>query len=164
MKINVYNLTEVALLAAMIAVTGLIKIPTVFPGSEFQLSAPLAVAITAAFGFWRYMSAGIIASLVLMILGVHNLLNVEVSMIYRIIAGGFVTLFGHSIPILVIAGPIGTAAARLGLSITLDVSFWPLLLNALPGMIYTAISVYPLYRMLVRVKNWRGDTVVRRNV
>jgi uncharacterized integral membrane protein len=164
MKISVYTLTEVSLLAAMMAIIGSIKIPSGFPGSEFQLSAPLAVAIVAAFGFWRYMAAGMIASLLLLILGVHNLLNVEISLIFRFIAGGIVCLFGHSMPVLVLAGPIGTAAARWGMSMTLGIPFWPLLLPALPGMVFTAISVYPLYRMLIRVKKERGGTLARRNV
>lgn len=163
-KISVYTITEVSLLAALIAVSGSIKIPSGFPGSEFQLSAPLAVAIAAAFGFWRYMTAGVIASLLLLLLGVHNLLNVEISMIFRVIAGGIVSLFGHSIPVLALAGPIGTAAARWGMSVTLGIPFWALLLPTLPGMVFTAISAYPLYRMLVRIKRARGGTLARRNV
>ncbi|OMP68178.1 hypothetical protein [Domibacillus epiphyticus] len=164
MKTNVYTITEVSLLAAMIAIIGSLKIPAGFPGSDFQLSAPLAVAIAAVFGFWRYMTAGIIASLLLMLLGIHNLLHVEISMVFRIVAGGIVALLGHSLPILVLAGPIGTAAARWVLSITVGLPFWPLVMQSLPGMIFTAVSVYPLYRMLRRVKKERGGTLVRRNV
>ncbi|OLN22182.1 hypothetical protein BTO30_10540 [Domibacillus antri] len=164
MKINVHTITEVSLLAAMIAIIGSFKIPAGFPGAEFQLSAPLAVAIAAVFGFWRYITAGVMASLLLMILGVHNLFNVEISMVFRIVAGGIVALLGPSLPILMLAGPIGTAAARWVLSITLGVPFWPLVLQALPGMVFTAITVYPLYRMLVRVKKERGVTLARRNV
>ena len=44
-------LTETALLGALITITGAIKLPGLLPGTEFQLSAPLAVAICAAFGF-----------------------------------------------------------------------------------------------------------------
>ena len=42
--------TEIALLAALITVTGAIKLPSLAPGLEFQLSAPLAVATTARAG------------------------------------------------------------------------------------------------------------------
>lgn len=51
MNQNIRYITEVAILTAMITVLGAIKIPNVIPGIEFQLSAPLAVAICAVFGF-----------------------------------------------------------------------------------------------------------------
>ena len=35
----------------MISILGSIKIPNIIPGIEFQLSAPLAVAICSVFGF-----------------------------------------------------------------------------------------------------------------
>lgn len=164
MKIRTYTLTEIAILAAVIAITGSFKIPTGFAGAEFQLSAPIAVAIAAAFGFWRYITAGIIASLLLMILGLHNLLNFEISMIFRIVAGGIVALFGTSLPVLALAGPIGSAAGRWVLSLTLNVPFWPLLLKALPGMVYTAFCAYPLYRILIRVKTLRGGSLEGRSI
>lgn len=164
MRVRTYTITEIAILAAIIAITGSIKIPTGFAGAEFQLSAPIAVAIAAAFGFWRYITAGLVASLLLMLLGIHNLLNFEISMIFRIVAGGIVALLGTSLPVLAVAGPIGSAAARWGLSLTLNVPFWPLLLQALPGMIYTAICAYPLYRMLIRVKALRGGLYEGRSV
>ena len=44
------ELTHIGLLAALITVTGAIKIPSLLPGLEFQLSAPIAVAICYAFG------------------------------------------------------------------------------------------------------------------
>ena len=40
----------------MITVLGAIKIPNIIPGIEFQLSAPLAVAICAVFGFKNILS------------------------------------------------------------------------------------------------------------
>ena len=54
MNQNIRYITEVAILTAMITVLGAIKIPNVIPGIEFQLSAPLAVAICAVFGFKKY--------------------------------------------------------------------------------------------------------------
>ena len=47
----------------MITVLGAIKIPNVIPGIEFQLSAPLAVAICAVFGFKKYIIGGCLSSL-----------------------------------------------------------------------------------------------------
>ena len=55
MNQNIRYITEVAILTAMITVLGAIKIPNVIPGIEFQLSAPLAVAICAVFGFKKYI-------------------------------------------------------------------------------------------------------------
>ena len=43
----------IGLLAAVITVAGLLRLPGVIPGTDFQLSAPVAVAIGAVFGFRR---------------------------------------------------------------------------------------------------------------
>ena len=47
---QIRQITEIGILTAMITILGAIKIPNLVPGIEFQLSAPLAVAICAAFG------------------------------------------------------------------------------------------------------------------
>lgn len=156
LTLNVHEMTKISLLASLIAVTGMIKIPSFIPGAEFQLSAPIAIAIVAVFGFWRYMLAGMISSSILFFMGLHTILNVEISMIYRIAAGGFVALFGPSAPVLIAAGPLGTMAARYGLATTLQVDVWPLLLAALPGMIFTMIAVIPLTKMLKQVSRLEG--------
>lgn len=44
MHFSVSDMCQTALLAAFIAVSGSFKIPSLIPGSEFQLSAPVAVA------------------------------------------------------------------------------------------------------------------------
>ena len=54
---------ETALLAVLIAVSGTFRIPGIVPGTEFQLSAPIAVAVCGVFGFKKYIIAGILASL-----------------------------------------------------------------------------------------------------
>lgn len=151
MRIKTKDLTLIAMLAALLAVSGSIRIPLGLPGSEFQLSAPLAVAIVALFGFWRYLTAGLLASGVLLILGIHNLINFEVSMIFRIVAGVWVGLLGPSLPVVALAGPLGSIAARWGLSLTLDVPFLPLYLATFPGIILTAITSWPLYKLLKRI-------------
>jgi len=46
-KFSTYDLAQISLLACLIIVTGMLKLPTGIPGSEFQLSAPIAVAIAA---------------------------------------------------------------------------------------------------------------------
>lgn len=47
---KIREISEIALLAAFIAVSGAFKLPSFIPGSEFQLSAPIAVAICGVFG------------------------------------------------------------------------------------------------------------------
>ena len=64
MNQNIRYITEIAILTAMITVLGAIKIPNIIPGIEFQLSAPLAVAICAVFGFKKYIISGIIFTIV----------------------------------------------------------------------------------------------------
>lgn len=147
-RFSAYDLAQISLLACLIIITGMFKIPTGIPGSEFQLSAPIAVAIAAVFGFKRYFFAGIIASLILFLLGIHSILNVEISLIFRVTVGLIIVLFGTSIPVLVVAGPLGTMVSRFGLAFTLGTSFLPLLFLAIPGMVITAICVYPITKML----------------
>ncbi|USK71997.1 hypothetical protein [Peribacillus asahii] len=150
-KWTTYDLALIALLASFIAITGAIKIPIGIPGSEFQLSAPIAVAIAAIFGFKRYLLAGSLASLILFLLGIHNLLNIEIAMTFRIVAGGIVALFGTSLPVLILAGPIGTVVARFVLAFTLGVPSGPLLLAAIPGMIFTALTVWTLKEVFKKI-------------
>ncbi|WLR52705.1 hypothetical protein LC040_07385 [Bacillus tianshenii] len=164
MKISTYNLTLVSMLAAIIAVSGSLRVPTGIPGSEFQLSAPIAVAIAAAFGFWRYLAAGVLASSILFLLGIHNILNVEVAMVFRVTAGGLIAVLGTRLPIVAVAGPLGSFTARWVLAATLQVPFWPLIISAIPGMIFTAITSWPLYRMLKQVREKAGGQVAGKNL
>lgn len=145
-------ITETALLTALIAVTGAVKLPGIIPGTEFQLSAPLAVAICAVFGFSKYIIAGMLSSVIGLILGTQNMINVMIAMIFRLTVGGVLTAFGTAWPMVVIAGPIGSAAARLALAGVIGKAAVPLLLAALPGMIYTAIAAWPLTQLLKKVK------------
>lgn len=164
MKVKTGDITIIALLAALIAVTGSFKIPLGIPGAEFQLSAPIAVAIAAVFGFRRYIIAGILASSIMFLLGLHTLFNVEISMVFRLVAGGIVAWFGTSLPVLALAGPIGSTAARWVLGMTLGVPVWPLWLAALPGMVFTAITVWPLMKILRRAKEGASTYVNRTTI
>ncbi|TCL36178.1 hypothetical protein EV210_109127 [Anaerospora hongkongensis] len=150
--INIRNLTEIALLIALITITGTVKLPGLVPGTEFQLSAPLAVAICAIFGFKRYITAGVLASVISLTLGTSNLLNVFIAMVFRLTVGGLLTAFGTSWPVVSLAGPVGSAVARLALGGLLGKAVIPLVIAAIPGMIYTAIAAWPLTLLLGRVK------------
>jgi hypothetical protein len=145
-------LTETALLVTLITISGAIKIPGLFPGTEFQLSAPLAVAICAVFGFTKYITAGILSSLIGLILGTQTVLNVGIAMIFRVVVGICLAAFGISWPVLVVAGPLGSTVARLALGGILGKAAVPLLLAAVPGMAYTALTAWPLTLLLKRVK------------
>ena len=57
MRYKTSTLCEIAILVAMISILGSIKIPNIIPGIEFQLSAPLAVAICSVFGFKKYIKS-----------------------------------------------------------------------------------------------------------
>ncbi|WP_378950408.1 hypothetical protein [Pelosinus sp. sgz500959] len=145
-------LTETALLTALITVTGAIKLPGFIPGTEFQLSAPLAVAICAVFGFTKYLTAGVLSSLIGLILGTQTLLNVFIAMVFRVVVGVVIGILGTSWPVLAVAGPLGSSVARISLGGIVGKAVIPLLIAAIPGMIYTAIAAWPLTMLLKRVK------------
>ena len=44
-KLKVREMTETAMFAALLAVLGMLKLPSVIPGCEFQLSAPFIIHI-----------------------------------------------------------------------------------------------------------------------
>lgn len=148
---NTKNLTAGALLAAILAILGAFKLPGLLPGTEFQLSAPFAVCLAACFGFKMYFKIGILASLINFMLGTHTIINITVAMVFRVVAGGLLSLLGCNPLTLLLAGPLGTAAGRLTLAPMLGVSPLPLLAAALPGMFYTAASAALLYPLMKRL-------------
>lgn len=151
MRFKTNELTLIGILAAIIAVSGLFKLPGIFPGTEFQLSAPIAVAILGCFGFKRYILAGIVASGITFITGIHTVLNVVTAMSFRIVAGGVAMVIGNGAIGLTAAGPIGTAGARLVLAGITGAEVSALLAAALPGMLYTAVSSYILSVVLRKI-------------
>lgn len=159
-KRRAYNRTKemvlLALLAAMITITGLFKIPGIVPGTEFQLSAPVAVAIAAAFGFRRYLISGVLSSLVSLALGLQTIFNVIVAMTFRVVAGSIIAIFGNWFLILIVAGPIGTFCGRIALALITQTNLWALTAAAAPGMGYTAVAAYPAYRLLIALTNLSG--------
>ena len=144
--LSMKELTTTALLAVLILISGSFKIPSPLAGGEFQLSAPIAVLICACFGFKRYIIAGILASMLGMMLGMHNIINVLVQMVFRVAAGGTMALLGTNLLTVAISGPIGTFAARLVLWQVTGVSWVALATAAAPGMIFTAIAASVFYK------------------
>lgn len=96
------------MLSIIIAISGIIKLPGIISGTEFQMSAPIAIGICATFGFKRYIFSGIIASCINLLMGTHTILNVIVAMIFRIVGGGLIGMFGNGIIVVTTAGPVGT--------------------------------------------------------
>ena len=155
--LSMKELTTIALLGVLILISGSFKIPSPIAGGEFQLSAPIAVLICACFGFKRYIIAGILASMLGMMLGMHNVL---VQMVFRVVAGGTMALLGTNLLTVAISGPLGTFAARLVLWQVTGVSWVALTAAAAPGMIFTAIAASVFYKpaqqLLTRVAALRS--------
>ena len=141
---SVKNLTMDGMWVVLLFISGLFKI-------EFQLSAPLAISIGRIRGFLHYLTIGIIASIIGMILGLQTIYNVIIAMVYRIVAGLILTVLKKDPLALIIAGPAGTFAARLVLATILGVAWQPLVVSAAPGMIFTAITAPVLTSILKRV-------------
>ncbi len=148
MRKRTKEIALIGMLTALITVTGIFKIPGILPGTEFQLSAPVAVAICASFGFRRYLISGVLASAVSFVLGLQNLLNIAVAMTFRVAAGGLILLLGNVFWVVILAGPFGTFCARLVLGAITNTNVWALVAAAGVGMIYTAVAVYPIYRAM----------------
>lgn len=148
---SVKNLTMDGMWVVLLFISGLFKIPSPIPGTEFQLSAPLAISIGRIRGFLHYLTIGIIASIIGMILGLQTIYNVIIAMVYRIVAGLILTVSKKDPLALIIAGPAGTFAARLVLATILGVAWQPLVVSAAPGMIFTAITAPVLTSILKRV-------------
>lgn len=140
------QLTTSALLGVIILLSGSMKIPSPVAGGEFQLSAPIAVLICACFGFKRYIIAGLLASALGMMLGVHNIFSVIIQMCFRVVAGGTMALMGTNLLTVIVSGPLGTLFARIIMWQVTGVSWLVLTAAAAPGMIFTAVTAGVLYK------------------
>ena len=118
---KIREISEIALLAAFIAVSGAFKLPSFIPGSEFQLSAPIAVAICGVFG-------------------TQTIFNVLIAMLFRIVVALLYAVLGKTKIFYLLSGPVASSAARLALSLFIGKAVYPLLAAALPGMIFTALT------------------------
>lgn len=150
-KEKVYGLVLNAILGILLATSGMIKIPSFMSGAEFQLSAPLAVVLAACFGFKRYFLVGIIASTLNFALGTHTIINIIVSIVFRIVAGGMIEILKPNVISLTISGPMGTVMARMVLAVIVHSSAWALVLGAVPGMFFTAMGVNILYPVIYKI-------------
>lgn len=138
----IHDFCETALLAVLIAVSGTFRIPGIVPGTEFQLSAPIAVAICGVFGFKKYIIAGIIASLMGMVLGTATILNVAIQMSFRLGVGALWLITGSNPLFYIISGPLGTFLARVVMYFLLGKGLWLMVAAAAPGMAFTAATAW----------------------
>ena len=134
---TVRGISETALLSVLIAVSGFFKIPGFVPGSEFQMSAPLAVAVCGIYGAEKYIAAGLIASSLCLVLGIHSILNVLVAMTFRLVVALTWTFLGSGKIFYTFSGPMGTIAARGVVALLLGKGFYALAVAAVPGIIFT---------------------------
>lgn len=144
------------LLTAILVLLGMLKLPSLIPGAEFQPSAPYAVCLAAAVGFRRYLGIGICSSLIQLLLGTHTIWNVLIAMVFRITAGAIAAKKPEKKLRLLLAGPIGTGCARLVLAAMLRVPALPLLAAAVPGMIFTAVCTALFYPAFCRAAAQAG--------
>ena len=139
-------MTTTAMLAVLILLSGSLKIPSPVAGGEFQLSAPIAVLICALFGFKRYIIAGVLASILVMMLGIHTIFSVIIQMSFRLVTGATMALFGTNLLTVIISGPLGTLFARIVMWQVTGVSWIALTAAAAPGMVFTAVGAGVLYK------------------
>ncbi|MDO5715243.1 MAG: hypothetical protein Q4P25_01535 [Tissierellia bacterium] len=142
---NTKKTTLIPLLAVLILLSGMFKIPAIFPGGEYQLSASVSVMIALIFGMELYLYAGVLASVLSFILSVSNVFNILVALIFRMVVALFILVVGKKKITLIGSSICGTVVARIVLSLILHVNFKALILPVIPGMIFTSFINYFLY-------------------
>lgn len=147
------DISLVGLLSVLILITGVFKIPGIIPGTDFQLSAPVAIGIVVSFGFRKYFLAGIVSSAISLMIGTHTIVNVTISMIFRIVAGGLIHILGPKAIVIILAGPVASVFARIILGLLIGSGITPLIIAAVPGMIYTSILALPITKIILKVKS-----------
>lgn len=114
------DITQISVIAAILTILAVLKIPSIILGLDFQLSAPAALLILAFFGIKKYFLGGLLSSVLLLIFGVFNPINVIISIIFRVIAIAVVYLLKINVLSLVLASVLGSLVSRLLLSIILN--------------------------------------------
>lgn len=147
------EICQIGLLAAFIVVTGSLKLPSPFSGTEFQLSAPLAVAICAVYGPKKYLLAGLLASLAGLMLGSATIFNVAIAFIFRGIVALLYFLLGNIKLFQIVAGPMGTISARVFIASLVGKGAVALIMAAVPGMVFTALAAPFFTAVLEKLKS-----------
>ena len=146
MKIK--ELTLIPILGTIIFLTSLIKIPSIFPGAEFQMSAPISVLISMTFGPKIYILAGLIGSFLSFFTGISNIYGIIVALVFRIGVLVFILLIKNKNFCLLFASSFGTSLSRIVLSKLLGLPLISLLIPALPGMIISGVLAKLFYEKI----------------
>lgn len=144
-RLSSKEITQISCIAAILSIFAMIKLPSIIPGMEFQLSAPVSLLILAFFGIKKYFIGGLLSSFILLALGIFNPINIMISIIFRLVAIIIVYIFKTNVFSLIIASVLGSVISRIILSQILDLSLLIILINALPGIIFTILTVVPIY-------------------
>ena len=88
-------------------------------------------------------------------------MNVTIAMIFRLIAGGILALFGANPVTLAVSGPLGTMAGRLALGIISGTDPLALMAAALPGMVFTAVGASVMYPVMKRLAVREGGALAQ---
>lgn len=144
------EITQISCIAAILSIFAIIKMPSILPGLEFQLSAPVSLLILAIFGIKKYFIGGLLSSFILLILGIFNPINLIVSFCFRFVAILVIWFFKVNVFSLIIAAVLGSTLSRIILSQTLNLPILVVVINATPGIIFTIIVLIPLYLSLIK--------------
>lgn len=144
------EITQISCIAAILSLFAIIKIPSILPGLEFQLSAPVSLLILAIFGIKKYFIGGLLSSFILLILGIFNPIHLIVSFCFRFVAILVVYFLKVNIFSLVIAAILGSTLSRIILSQILNLPLLLVVINATPGIILTITLLISLYLPLIK--------------
>ncbi|MRF37189.1 QueT transporter family protein [Staphylococcus sp. KY49P] len=144
------EITQISCIAAILSIFAIIKMPSILPGLEFQLSAPVSLLILAIFGIKKYFIGGLLSSFILLILGIFNPINLIVSFCFRFVAILVIWFFKVNVFSLIIAAVLGSTLSRIILSQILNLPILVIVINATPGIIFTIIVLIPLYLSLIK--------------
>lgn len=142
------EITQISCIAAILSIFAMIKLPSIIPGMEFQLSAPVSLLILAFFGIKKYFIGGLLSSFILLALGIFNPINIIISIIFRLVAISIVYLLKINLISLIIASILGSTISRIILSQVLNLPVLIILINTIPGIIFTIITLIPIYLTL----------------
>lgn len=144
------EITQISCIAAILSIFAIIKMPSILPGLEFQLSAPVSLLILAIFGIKKYFIGGLLSSFILLILGIFNPINLIVSFCFRFVAILVIWFFKVNVFSLIIAAVLGSTLSRIILSQILNLPILVVVINVAPGIMFTIIVLIPLYLSLIK--------------
>ena len=156
MKIK--KITIIPILAVIIMLSSIIKLPSVFLGAEFQMSAPISVFIAMLFGPQIYIIAGVLASFLSFSLGISNIYGIIVVLVFRFGVITFIWIIKNKNICLIFSAPPMCKSLS---SIFLEALIFTLYFNLFPPILYNylksnaifhieVLQIFPLKSFLVK--------------